>query len=63
MDPLQVFLVQCPHCWEQIDLLVDCSLAPQEYIEDCSVCCSPMVVTVTMSDGDTIEVDVRAEND
>jgi hypothetical protein len=63
MDPLQSFLVQCPHCWEQIDLLVDCSLAPQEYIEDCSVCCSPLVITVTMADDGSIEVAARAEND
>ena len=35
----------CPYCGQLIDLLVDCSLGMQEYIEDCSVCCRPIKVT------------------
>ncbi|PSQ98178.1 MAG: CPXCG motif-containing cysteine-rich protein [Bacteroidetes bacterium QS_9_68_14] len=28
----------CPHCWEQISMLLDLSVFEQTYIEDCEVC-------------------------
>jgi hypothetical protein len=62
MEPLQTALLQCPHCWEQIEIVVDCSLETQEYVEDCDVCCSPMVISVTSTDEGTIDVDARPEN-
>lgn len=36
--------VQCPYCGESIELLIDSSVAEQEYYEDCSVCCRPICV-------------------
>jgi transcription elongation factor Elf1 len=36
----------CPHCWEQISMLVDPSAREQTYIEDCEVCCRPIRVHV-----------------
>ncbi|MGB1370389.1 MAG: CPXCG motif-containing cysteine-rich protein [Flavobacteriaceae bacterium] len=33
---------QCPHCWEQVSILVDVSQFSQTYIEDCEVCCNPI---------------------
>ena len=33
---------QCPHCWEQVSVLVDVSQFAQTYIEDCEVCCNPI---------------------
>ena len=41
--------VQCPYCWETIDILIDGSIAHQNYIEDCQVCCKPITFDVTMS--------------
>ena len=38
--------VACPYCGESIDLLVDVSAGTQTYVEDCSVCCQPMDVSV-----------------
>lgn len=43
LDTLSDF---CPYCGERIELVVDCSIPEQSYIEDCSVCCHPMVVVV-----------------
>ncbi len=40
--------IDCPYCGESIDLLVDDSAGDQQYIEDCQVCCRPIVVTVTV---------------
>lgn len=62
MDSLQSATLQCPYCWEQIEILIDCSDMDQEYVEDCSVCCSPVVISVTVSDEDTVRVTGRMEN-
>jgi len=40
--------VQCPYCGESIDVLIDCSVPQQEYIEDCQVCCRPINFGVTV---------------
>ncbi len=42
--------VSCPYCGERIEIIVDLSVDHQEYIEDCSVCCRPMVITVQTSE-------------
>ena len=47
---LETHKTHCPHCGEMIELVVDPS-ADQEYIEDCQVCCCPMMVCVTVSEG------------
>jgi len=62
MEILQTVLLQCPNCWEQVEIVVDCSVEAQEYVEDCDVCCSPMVISVTSTDADTVEVEARMEN-
>ena len=36
---------QCPHCWEEISMLLDSSIQKQTYIEDCEVCCNPIEVS------------------
>ena len=36
----------CPHCWENISMLIDNSISKQSYIEDCEVCCNPIQITV-----------------
>ncbi|WP_257263762.1 CPXCG motif-containing cysteine-rich protein, partial [Endozoicomonas sp. ONNA2] len=42
----------CPNCGEPIELLLDAGFAETEesliYIEDCQVCCCPMVVTLAI---------------
>jgi hypothetical protein len=42
--------VQCPYCWESIEVLIDCSVEAQEYIEDCQVCCRPIVFDVLVDE-------------
>jgi len=54
--------VVCPYCGEQIEIIVDGSIEQQSYTEDCSVCCRPMEVTVTVT-GDAVAVSVRREDD
>ena len=55
--------VDCPYCGEAIEVLVDTSVDHQQYIEDCSVCCRPIVFTVAADDGELLSVDVRSEDE
>jgi hypothetical protein len=41
--------VSCPYCGEVIEIVVDLSESEQQYIEDCSVCCRPMTLSVTVN--------------
>jgi hypothetical protein len=55
--------ISCPYCGEHIDILIDGSLPEQEYVEDCQVCCRPIVLSVTVDmDGDAVVMS-RCEND
>lgn len=49
----------CPYCAAPISVLVDCSVEQQTYVEDCQVCCQPMVLQV-YADPETDEVTVNA---
>lgn len=40
----------CPYCWETITMLLDLSVAEQEFIEDCEVCCNPIAVAYAVND-------------
>ena len=52
----------CPYCGEAIEVLVDLSLTEQEYIEDCSVCCRPILLTISVTDDEPL-VTARSENE
>lgn len=53
----------CPYCGEPIELVVDCSISRQHYIEDCEVCCRPIEINVEVDEGGNSWVDVKAEFD
>jgi transcription elongation factor Elf1 len=52
--------ITCPHCWEEIEVVIDASEATQSYIEDCSVCCRPIAITVNAADGEVLDIDAAA---
>jgi len=52
----------CPYCGESIELLIDASIDTQQYIEDCQVCCRPIVVN-TSFDGEDLFVNLKTENE
>ena len=55
--------VACPCCGEAFDVLVDCSLGDQTYVEDCFVCCQPLVMTVSVDpESGQPTVDATPEN-
>jgi hypothetical protein len=51
--------VTCPHCGETINLTLDLSVPEQSYFEDCPVCCKPMIVSYSASDGELAELAVE----
>ena len=56
--------VSCPYCGEAINLLVDGSIENSSYIEDCSVCCQPMLVQASVDvDGELQSLQVRREDE
>ena len=63
MNFLETIKTACPYCGEAIELLVDCSVEQQIYIEDCFVCCRPITVDVHVGPDGSPTVQVFAEND
>jgi hypothetical protein len=63
MDPFTTATVQCPYCWEQIEILIDASVPNQEYVEDCQICCRPILVNVVSENGEVVAVNAQAENE
>lgn len=52
----------CPSCGEEIEVPVDPSAGPrQEYVEDCPVCCCPVVLQVTIERDGSVSMFARAE--
>lgn len=63
MSLLQTHVGDCPYCGEPIELLLDPSVAEQEYVEDCYVCCRPIVVRVTTGEEGDMSLSLRREDD
>ena len=63
MSLLEPVTVQCPCCWEMIEVVVDASEAGQQYVEDCSVCCQPLLLSIAMDENGALEVVAEAEQD
>lgn len=55
--------VTCPYCGESIEVALDASVDHQQYIEDCQVCCRPIVLTVAVGEDGEPQVVARAENE
>jgi len=54
----------CPYCGETISILVDGSSGSQEYYEDCSVCCAPILFSMVIcSEGSLVLLDVKRDDD
>ena len=53
---------QCPYCGEAVEALLDLSGGDQRYIEDCAVCCRPIVFDLR-TDGADWQLDVLREDD
>lgn len=58
---MEELFVTCPHCWEQISILVDISISGrQQFVEDCEVCCNPLDFIVEVESGEVLRSQVEA---
>ncbi|MEB8432091.1 CPXCG motif-containing cysteine-rich protein [Cocleimonas sp. KMM 6892] len=62
MNGLEAKTIQCPYCWEMFEITIDCSVSSQEYVEDCEVCCQPILIKATVSSDGTPDVEVSRES-
>ncbi len=53
----------CPYCGEVLQVLVDPEEVGQEYIEDCQVCCRPIVFQVSPGPSGELVVTAHDENE
>ena len=51
----------CPSCGENIVVPVDLAGNSQEYVEDCPVCCSPVLLRVAVDEDGDVRITARAE--
>jgi hypothetical protein len=53
----------CPHCAQAIETAVDSSQGVrQSYVEDCQVCCRPLILHVEIV-GDDTRIEASPENE
>jgi hypothetical protein len=53
--------VECPFCGESFNAVIDCTEGQQSYVEDCYVCCRPIVFHVSCQEGELISVSTTRE--
>ncbi|WIO74612.1 CPXCG motif-containing cysteine-rich protein [Porticoccaceae bacterium LTM1] len=63
MKALEEHSISCPYCGESIEIIVSADEVSSEYIEDCQVCCRPIVIAVELNSKGGVTVFVRTEND
>ena len=63
MELLKSVSLECPYCGETIEVLIDCTVLLQKYIEDCQVCCKPISISVSVEDDDIPQVEARQEDE
>jgi cysteine-rich CPXCG protein len=63
MSQLSSKNIICPYCGETIELVIDCSIPEQEYIEDCEVCCRPINLFISVDENEKVSVFPKHENE
>ena len=50
----------CPHCWEEVSILVDVSVDGGQFlVEDCEVCCNPLEFRLQVQSGQVAGLEVE----
>jgi len=60
---VEEFTIGCPYCGEMIDMLVESSVEEQEYYEDCSVCCCPILCKQAMDEHNKLTLIVKKDDE
>jgi hypothetical protein len=49
----------CPHCWQEISMVVDPAVRSQTYVEDCEVCCRPIQIRYSLEEGAVVDFEAK----
>jgi hypothetical protein len=60
---LQEQSITCPYCWESISVLLDPGDSGGSYVEDCQVCCRPILFRLHVAHDGGLVADVSREDD
>ena len=61
---LEETIIACPYCGEQFSTAIDVSAGDQQYIEDCYVCCRPILFHIEVDpEGNLIDLHVRRDDE
>ena len=60
---LQEQAITCPYCWESISVLLDPGDRGGSYVEDCQVCCRPILFRLHLANDGALVADVSREDD
>jgi hypothetical protein len=63
MHDLDEIIIDCPYCGESLDVLVDTSSGPQQYYEDCSVCCAPILFILSEDETGEMIIDIKRQDE
>jgi len=63
MEPLLEKELNCPYCGERITVFINPEEVGEKYIEDCQVCCKPIVLLAQLNEGGYLEVAAYDENE
>jgi hypothetical protein len=56
MDLIVEAEITCPHCGESFPIQIDTSQSEQSFIEDCTVCCRPITLTIRCEPGAIVDL-------
>jgi hypothetical protein len=48
------FLI-CPYCWQRISILLEMEEGESQWIEDCEVCCNPILFQASCAEGQLLD--------
>lgn len=63
MSFLEECWISCPYCGETMSILVDPTNEEPDYIEDCQVCCRPIIINQLSANDGSITIVTRREDD
>ncbi len=63
MHDLDELIISCPYCGESLGVLVDTCSGPQQYYEDCSVCCAPILFIVSEDGAGKMVIDIKRDDE
>jgi len=60
---MEELAIDCPYCGQTITILLDHSAREQDYYEDCSVCCSPILFEVLINELNEVKLIVKRDDE